>query len=210
MYIQLVGTLVSTSIYFSTSWWLLTSVENICQPKLLPKGSPWTCPGDDVFYNASIIWGVIGPLRMFTKYGIYPEMNWFFLAGLLAPVPVWLLSRKYPEKKWIKMINMPIIFGATMSMPPARAVNYITWGAVGIFFNFYVFRKFKGWWARHNYILSAALDAGVAFMAILLYFTLQSKDIIGPSWWGLDNDDHCPLATCPTAPGVVADGCPVF
>lgn len=104
---------------------------------------------------------------------------------------------------------MPIILGATGNMPPARAVNYITWGAVGIFFNVFVYRKYKAWWARHNYILSAALDAGVAFMAVLLYFTLQNKDIFGPNWWGLSSDDHCPLATCPTAPGVVAEGCPV-
>lgn len=208
--VQLVGTVVSSSVYFATAWWLLTTVENICDPKLLPDGSPWTCPGDDVFYNASIIWGVVGPFRMFTKHGIYPEMNWFFLIGLLAPVPVWLLSRQFPKQKWIKLINMPIILGATMAMPPARAVNYIAWGAVGIFFNFYVYRKYKAWWARHNYILSAALDAGVAFLAILLYFTLQSKDIFGANWWGLDTDDHCPLATCPTAKGVVVDGCPAI
>lgn len=147
---------------------------------------------------------------MFTKYGVYGQMNWFFLVGLLAPLPVWLLSLKFPEKKWITLINMPIIIGATGGMPPARSVNYITWGIVGIFFNFYVYKKFKGWWARHNYILSAALDAGVAFMGIVIYFTLQSKDIFGPDWWGLGSDDHCTLAKCPTAPGVVAKGCPVL
>ncbi|KAF3453286.1 hypothetical protein FNV43_RR03726 [Rhamnella rubrinervis] len=208
--VQLVGTVVASSAYFGTSWWLLTTVENICDPSMLPEGSPWTCPGDDVFYNASIIWGVVGPLRMFTKHGVYPEINWFFLVGFLAPFPVWYFSRKFPNQKWIRLINMPIILGATGNMPPARAVNYITWGAVGIFFNFFVFRKYKAWWARHNYILSAALDAGVAFMAILLYFTLQDKEIIGPNWWGLSSDDHCPLATCPTAPGVVAEGCPLL
>ncbi|XP_056159973.1 oligopeptide transporter 1-like [Syzygium oleosum] len=207
---QLVGTVLASSVYFGTAWWLLTSVEHICDPSLLPEGSPWTCPGDDVFYNASIIWGVIGPLRMFAKYGIYPEMNWFFLIGFLAPVPVWYLSRKFPNQKWIPYVNMPIILGATQSMPPARAVHYLTWGAVGIFFNFYIYKRFKGWWARYNYVLSAALDAGVAFMGVLLYFTLQSYDISGPEWWGLMNDDHCPLATCPTAPGVVSEGCPVI
>lgn len=208
--VQLVGTVISSSVYFGTAWWLLTTIPNICDVDLLPEGSPWTCPGDDVFYNASIIWGVVGPLRMFTKYGVYGQMNWFFLVGLLAPLPVWLLSLKFPEKKWITLINMPIIIGATGGMPPARSVNYITWGIVGIFFNFYVYKKFKGWWARHNYILSAALDAGVAFMGIVIYFTLQSKDIFGPDWWGLGSDDHCTLAKCPTAPGVVAKGCPVL
>ncbi|XP_021818053.1 oligopeptide transporter 1-like [Prunus avium] len=209
-FVQLAGTLAATSAYFATSWWLLTTVENICNPAKLPEGSPWTCPGDDVFYNASIIWGVIGPLRMFTSKGIYPELNWFFLIGLLSPIPGWLLHKKFPNKKWIRHINMPVILGSTSMMPPAKAVNYSSWFAVGIFFNFFVYRRYKEWWARHNYILSAALDAGVAFTAVILYFALQSKNIMGPKWWGLDQDDHCPLAKCPTAPGIVTKGCPVF
>ncbi|XP_024156239.1 oligopeptide transporter 1 [Rosa chinensis] len=208
--VQLAGTLIASSVQFATSWWLLHSIENICDVSKLPDGSPWTCPDDDVFYNASIIWGVVGPLRMFANKGIYPELNWFFLLGLLAPVPVWFFSKKFPNQKWIRLINMPIIIGAAQGIPPAGPVHYITYGAVAIFFNFYVYSKFKGWWARHNYILSAALDAGVAFAGVLLYFALQSKDIIGPNWWGLDNNDHCPLARCPTAPGVVAKGCPVL
>ncbi|KAF5730458.1 oligopeptide transporter 1-like [Tripterygium wilfordii] len=208
--VQLVGTIASSSVYFGTAWWLLSSVKHICDPSQLPEGSPWTCPGDDVFYNASIIWGVVGPLRMFANLGFYPQMNWFFLVGLLAPVPVWWLSRKFPEKRWIRLIHMPIILGATGGMPPARAVHYIMWGAVGIIFNFYIYRKYKGWWAKHNYILSAALDAGVGFMGVALYVTLQSKDIFGPGWWGLEASDHCPLASCPTAPGIKVKGCPVF
>ncbi|KAI8557437.1 hypothetical protein RHMOL_Rhmol04G0011000 [Rhododendron molle] len=207
---QLVGTVVASSVYFSTAWWLLTSVEHICDPSLLPDGSPWTCPGDEVFYNASIIWGVVGPLRMFTKYGNYGSMNWFFLIGFLAPFPVWLLSQKFPEKKWIRLIHFPILLGATSAMPPARAVSYISWGAVGILFNVYIYRKHKLWWGRHTYILSAAMDAGLAFMGVIIFFALQSKDIIGPEWWGLDVDDHCPLAKCPTAPGIQVKGCPVF
>ncbi|XP_022848367.1 oligopeptide transporter 1-like [Olea europaea var. sylvestris] len=205
---QLVGTIVSSSVYFGTAWWLLTTVKHICDPALLPEGSPWTCPGDDVFYNASIIWGVIGPMRMFNR-GVYPELNWFFLFGMLAPIPAYLLTCKYPEKKWIRLINVPLILGATMSMPPARSVNYLMWGAAGIFFNIYIYRKYKQWWARHAYILAAALNAGIAFMGVLLYFALQSKDISGPAWWGLSADDHCPLATCPTAPGIEVEGCPV-
>ncbi|XP_019460501.1 PREDICTED: oligopeptide transporter 1-like [Lupinus angustifolius] len=207
---QLVGTLVASSVYFGTAWWLLASIKNICDETLLPEGSPWTCPSDVVFYNASIIWGVVGPKRMFTKDGSYPELNWFFLFGLLAPFIVWLLLRKFPNQRWIEAINIPIILTGAGGIPPIRSVNYIMWGVVGIFFNFYVYRKFKVWWARHTYILSAGLDAGIAFTGILLYFALQNYDVYGPQWWGLDADDHCPLAKCPTAPGVVARGCPVL
>ncbi|KAK9065238.1 hypothetical protein SSX86_016621 [Deinandra increscens subsp. villosa] len=208
--VQLVGTMIASTIYFATSWWLLTTVKSICDPTNLPVGSPWTCPGDDVFYNASIIWGLVGPQRMFGNLGLYSKMNYFFLFGILAPVPFWLLSRKYPEWKWVRLVNIPILINCPG--PPARAVNYNMWFAVGMFFNFVVYKRFKSWWARHNYILSAGLDAGVAFMAILCYLVLQNRNINGPEWWGLEVDDHCPLAKCPSIAvpggGVDIPGCP--
>ncbi|XP_043692523.1 oligopeptide transporter 1-like isoform X3 [Telopea speciosissima] len=207
--VQMVGTLINNMVTFGTAWWLLTTVENICDVTQLPKGSPWTCPGDNVFYSASIIWGVVGPLRMFGKLGVYAKLNWFFLVGLISPVPIWWLSRKFPQHKWIKLIHMPLIFYNASAFPEVKAVNYWTWGVVGIFFNVYVYRRYKGWWARHNYVLSAALDAGVAFLALLVYFSLQMNDIFGPDWWGADEGDHCILANCPTDPSILVDGCPV-
>ncbi|EPS60835.1 hypothetical protein M569_13965 [Genlisea aurea] len=208
--VQLVGTVVSSGVYFGTAWWLLTTVPNICDKSNLQNGSPWTCPYDDVFYNASIIWGVAGPLRMFGKLGLYPGMNYFFLFGLVAPIPVWYMARKYPEKKWIALINVPIVISGAGAMPSAKTVNYLCWFAIGIFFNVYVYRRFKGWWARHNYVMSAGLDAGVAFFATLCYFSVQMHGVEGPQWWGLDQGDHCPLANCPTLPGIQVAGCPVF
>ncbi|CAN1753501.1 Oligopeptide transporter 1 [Linum perenne] len=196
---QLVGTLVGSTVHFATAWWILSSVPHVCDIDNLPEGSPWTCPGSDVFYSASIIWGVVSPRRMFGDLGIYKEQYWFFLVGALAP---------FPEKRWIKLIHMPVILGASSSMPPARAVHYWTWAAVGVFFNYFVYNRHKGWWAKHAYILSAAMDAGVAFMGILLFFALNTYDVYGPEWWGLEASDHCTLAKCPTAPGVVVKGCP--
>ncbi|CAO2202324.1 unnamed protein product [Urochloa humidicola] len=210
--VQLVGTVLASSVYFGTSWWLLESVPNICDPSKLPEGSPWTCPGDDVFFNASIIWGVVGPLRMFGKLGLYAKMNYFFLAGALAPVPFWAAARAFPDSPWapwLRLVNAPVLLGATGMMPPARSVNYLMWGAVGLAFNHVVYRRWKAWWARHNYVLSAGLDAGVAFMGIVSYAVLQSRGVNGVDWWGLQVDDHCALARCPTAPGVRAPGCPV-
>ncbi|KAJ6801586.1 oligopeptide transporter 1-like [Iris pallida] len=207
--VQLIGTIIAACVTYGTSWWLLESIDHICDPEKLPKGSPWTCPGDNIFYSASIIWGVVAPLRMFGSLGLYSKMNYFFLIGLLSPVPVWFLSRAFPKKRWIKLINMPVILGGAGSLMPAKTVNYNMWFAVGLFFNFVVYRRYKGWWARYNYVLSAALDAGVAFMAVLTYFALQMQDLNGINWWGVDT--HCPLAYCPAdaTPGVEYYNCPI-
>ncbi|TYH85246.1 hypothetical protein E1A91_D02G237100v1 [Gossypium mustelinum] len=205
--VQFIGTILAGTINIAVAWWLLNSIENICQDDLLPADSPWTCPGDRVFFDASVIWGLVGPKRIFGSLGNYPAMNWFFLGGALGPVIVWLLHKTFPKQSWIPLINLPVLLGATGMMPPATPLNYNAWILVGTIFNFFVFRYRKKWWQRYNYILSAALDAGVAFMAILLYFSvgMENRSV---TWWGTEGE-HCKLATCPTAKGIMVDGCPV-
>ncbi|RZC69630.1 hypothetical protein C5167_032751 [Papaver somniferum] len=205
---QVVGTLIAALVYLGTAWWLMDTIPNICDTNLLPSNSPWTCPGDHVFYDASVIWGLIGPRRIFGDLGTYAAINWFFLIGAVAPLLVWFAHKAFPEKRWISLINMPILIGATGNMPPATAVNYISWIVVGFLSGFVVFRYRQNWWRRHNYVLSGALDAGLAFMGVLLYLCLGMEEI-SLTWWG-SNLDGCPLASCPTAKGIVVQGCPVF
>ncbi|XP_024969655.1 oligopeptide transporter 4-like [Cynara cardunculus var. scolymus] len=205
--VQFIGTIIAGTINISVAWWLLSTVENICQDQLLAPDSPWTCPSDRVFYDASVIWGLIGPKRIFGSLGPYSALNWFFLGGFLGPLLVYLLHKLFPNQKWIKLINLPVILGSSGYMPPATSVNFNSWAFVGMVFNFFVLRYRKRWWQRYNYVLSAALDAGLAFMGILVYFSLSMSDI-GISWWGTDGE-HCGLADCPTAEGVVVDGCPI-
>ncbi|PRQ20926.1 putative oligopeptide transporter, OPT superfamily [Rosa chinensis] len=177
--VQCIGTVIAGTVNIGVAWWLLTTVENICQESLLPPDSPWTC-------------------RIFGSLGYYSALNWFFLFGAIGPLIVWLLHKAFPSQKWIALINLPVLLGATAVMPPASTVNFNCWIIVGLVFSYYVFRYRKTWWQRYNYVLSAALDAGVAFMAVLVYLSMNGKGI---SWWGTDGE-HCELATCPTAEGL--------
>ncbi|CAM6099874.1 unnamed protein product [Calypogeia fissa] len=197
---QVVGTVVSAVASLVTAWWMLGTIQNICLVDLLPPNSPWTCPGDRVFFDASVIWGLVGPKRIFGTDGIYKLINWWFLGGALAPVPVWVATKIWPNQRWLYLVNMPILIGATGNMPPATSINYITWILVGFIFNFLIFRRRKAWWSRYNYLLSAGLDGGLAFMGVALYFMLQYESI-NINWWGV-NLDNCPLASCPTQPGL--------
>lgn len=205
---KIIGTIIAGTVNISVAWWLLNTVDDICHN----PNSPWTCPNDHVFFDASVIWGLVGPKRIFGALGDYSALNWFFLGGVVGPFIVWLSHKAFPNQSWIPLINLPVLLGATASMPPATPLNYNSWILVGTIFNFFIFRYRKKWWQRYNYILSAALDAGVAFMAVLLYFSLgiENKNL---HWWGSGPDidtEHCKLATCPTAKGLFVEGCPAF
>jgi hypothetical protein len=103
-----------------------------------------------------VIWGLIGPERLFGTHGLYRNLVWLFLAGAVLPVPVWLLSRAFPERKWIALVNVPVISYGFAGMPPATPTNIATWLVTGTIFNYFVFRYRKGWWQKYNYVLSAA------------------------------------------------------
>ncbi|KAI8524901.1 hypothetical protein RHMOL_Rhmol13G0185400 [Rhododendron molle] len=205
---QLVGTLVAGTVNLAVSWWMLGNIENICDIESQHPDSPWTCPKFRVTFDASVIWGLIGPARLFGPGGLYRNLVWLFLIGAVLPVPVWILSKIFPEKKWIPLINIPVISYGFAGMPPATPTNIASWLITGMIFNYFVFKYRKGWWQKYNYVLSAALDAGTAFMGVLLFFALQNEGR-NLKWWGTELD-HCPLATCPIAPGIVVEGCPVF
>ncbi|CAM8905194.1 unnamed protein product [Rhodiola kirilowii] len=205
---QLVGTLVAGVVNLAVSWWMLENIENICDMELLPANSPWQCPKFQVTFDMSVIWGLIGPRRLFGPGGMYRNLVWLFLIGAVLPVPIWVLSKIFPEKKWIPLINIPVISYGFAGMPPATPTNIASWLVTGTIFNFFVFRLRKGWWQKYNYVLSAALDAGTAFMGVLLFFILQNAGH-ELNWWG-NEVDHCPLASCPTAPGIIVKGCPIY
>ncbi|CAJ1936178.1 unnamed protein product [Sphenostylis stenocarpa] len=115
----------------------------------------------------------VGPRRIFGSQGNYQPLNWFFLGGAIGPILVGLLHKTFPKQSWIPLINLPVLLGAAVMMAPTTALNYIAWIVIRTIFNFLVFRFRKKCWQRYNYVLSAALYAGVAFMAVLLCFTLE-------------------------------------
>ncbi|KAF3951036.1 hypothetical protein CMV_023276 [Castanea mollissima] len=186
---QVLGTIIAAFAHLGTAWWLMDNIPNICDRALLAAGSPWTCPSDHVFYDASVIWGLIGPQRIFGDLGYYSGINWFFLVGALAPVLVWLAHKASPDRQWIRLITIPVLLGAIIKMPPATAVNYTSWILIGFASGFIAYRYYRNLWSRYNYVLSGALDAGLVFMGVLLYLFLGMENV-SLSWWGSDSDVH--------------------
>ncbi|KAJ3672670.1 hypothetical protein LUZ60_007391 [Juncus effusus] len=198
---QLIGTFSGATMSFLVTWWMFTSIKNICHPELLLVGSPWTCPDVNMDSSINTMYGLIGPSRVFYPHGIYSSVFLFFWVGAIAPVPLWLLSKAYPQKLWLRKINFPIIFTAGAYIPPTTAMHYWMWFFIGIFFSHYVYKNHKVWWAKYVYILSIGLDTGVTVMVLVASVTVNMADIYGVKWWGLALDDHCLLSSCPMAPG---------
>lgn len=182
----------------------METIPDICETT--SSQSIWTCHTDRVFYDASIMGRPIGPRHTFGDEGVYGSINWFFLGDAIAPLLLWFARKAFPSKQWIKFINMTILIGVVGMMPQATAVNYTTWIIVGFLSGYVAYRCRPDLGKRYNYILSGALDAGLAFMGVLLYVCLGMENSL--DWWGNDLDG-CPYASCPTVKEVVVEGCPL-
>ncbi|KZO94991.1 oligopeptide transporter [Calocera viscosa TUFC12733] len=180
---QVVATLLSTIVQVGVKALLFNIVPDICQPT---QAHNLTCPKNSVFFTASVLWGLIGPARQFGPISPYYPMVWSAcLFGALAPVPFWLLARRYPKSIW-KSVNIPVILIAPTLIPPATGINYSSWFVVGFIFQYVIRRRFFQWWTKYNYILSSALDSGTVISVILIFFILQfpRNGTIQLEWWG--------------------------
>jgi len=183
---QVVATVIAGTVQLGVQAWMFTNIPMMCDPD---QKDGFICPSTEVFGTASIIWGVIGPARQFSKGQVYYALTIFFLVGFICPVITYAFSLKFPNS-WLRYLNFPVIFSGTGSIPPASAVNYVPWGIVGFIFQYVIRRRHFSWWTKYNYVLSAALDSGVAVAAVLIFFILQypKNGDIGidtvQSWWG--------------------------
>jgi OPT oligopeptide transporter protein len=54
---------------------------------------------------------------MFSKAGIYGNVQYFWIAGALTPVLFWFMAKKWP-RSGARYLHAPIIFGGTGMIPP--------------------------------------------------------------------------------------------
>ncbi|KAK3939466.1 sexual differentiation process protein 3 [Diplogelasinospora grovesii] len=177
---QLVASIWSAIVQIAVMNWALVSIPDVCTDGQVNQ---FKCPNAKVFYTASIIWGAIGPRRMFSGDALYSSLQWFWLVGAVAPILTWFLARRYPRSLW-RYVNMPLVFGGSGWLPPATVFIYYCWGTVGTAFNFFIKRRRTGWWLQYNYVTSAALDCGLIVSTLVIFFALYLSGTTAPAWFG--------------------------
>lgn len=183
---QIVAAIIAGTVQLGVQAWMFGNIPDICT---IDQKDKFVCANTSVFGTASVVWGLIGPARHFSKGQIYFALVFLFPVGAICPVLHWLVTKRYPRSV-LNYINFPLIFTGVGLIPPATSANFVPWAIVGFIFQYIIRRKHFSWWTKYNYVLSAALDAGTAVGVILVYFCLQYPmgGTIGENsvqqWWG--------------------------
>lgn len=179
---QVVATTFSCFIQIIVLNLSLTHIPNVCEPD---QPDHFTCPGGRVFFAASVIWGLIGPDRMFSPGKIYSGLFIFFIVGAIVPVCIYFYVKRYPKSP-ARFLMAPLIFGGAGAIPPATPLNYLSWGIVGFVFQFWIKKRHFKWWSRLNFLTSSGLDLGLALGTLFIFFAFTMQEIQAPRWWGND------------------------
>ncbi|KAI1112781.1 OPT oligopeptide transporter protein-domain-containing protein [Nemania sp. NC0429] len=181
--VQMVATTISSITQIIVLNWMFRNVPGICTPSAI---NGFTCPIARVHFNGSILWGVVGPAEFFGPSATYRPLVWCFLIGAVAPLPLWLYGRGR-RNTIVRKINLPVLFGSLSWIPPATGLNFSVWAVVCYVFNHVLKNRAAAWWAKYTMTLSAALDSGLAFGIVVVFFGFVYPGWMdGFSWWGTE------------------------
>ena len=114
----------------------------------------------------------------------YYSMIWFFLIGIVLPIPFYYLARRYPRSFW-RYVNIPVILNSPGAVPPLSGITFMSSLIVGFIFQWFIRRFRFRWWLRYNYLLSTGLDGGTIIGLIVIFFSVQlPKGGFTVKWWG--------------------------
>lgn len=179
---QTVATIASTFVSISIVNWQITGVEGLCS---VDQPQKFTCPGSNTFFTAAVLWGTIGPKRVFGIGALYSNVLWSFLIGVFLPLPVYLYVRKHP-RSWVRYVHIPAILYGMIGGSPYNLSFLTPVLYVAIFFNYFIRRRFLAWWSKYAYILTTAFSVGIAISAIIQFIVNDQSPTGLPEWWGND------------------------
>jgi len=177
---QMIATVVSSLVCTGVLNFQMNQIEGVCTST---QKDHYTCPSINIFFTAAVLWGTIGPKKVFGKGGQYKVLLVGFPIGFILPFFVYWAQRKFTKQTWLRQIHVVAMLYGALLWAPYNA-SYI-WPAVpiGWFSMVYMKKRYLGLWSKYNYVLSASFSSAIACAAIIIFFALQWTEI-SLNWWG--------------------------
>jgi OPT family small oligopeptide transporter len=142
---QMIATLISTFVCVGVLNFQMTGIEGVCTPQAKFR---LTCPGVNTFFTASVLWGTVGPKKVWGAGGQYTETLVGFPLGAAVVLIFYYAGNWFPRQTWIRSIHpVAIMYGGIIWAP--YNMSYV-WPAVPIAWFSWVYLKgrFLGFWSK--------------------------------------------------------------
>ncbi|CAK7274008.1 hypothetical protein SEPCBS119000_005949 [Sporothrix epigloea] len=205
---QLICTIVSSFVCTAVLNFQMNKIANVCTPEAADK---MTCPGINTFFTAAVMWGTIGPKRVFGKGGQYTVLLVGFPIGVIVPIIFWYLQKKIRDQdeartvdadgnvisnsdgevatnkaklvQWVRQIHPIVILNGGLYLTPYN-ISYL-WPMIPFAYisRIWVRSRYLAFWSRYNYVLSASLSTAMALAGLIIFFAIDYQNI-SINWWG--------------------------
>lgn len=176
---QVYSTCLAGIVALGVNHWALDNVENVCE---MGQKDRFTCPFTHSYFMSTVIWGVVGPRRLFGTEGPYRAVAYAMPFGAVLPVAIYFLIKRWPKSFW-RNINVPILMAGPLGWAPYNWSYMQGTVVLALVFNFFIKRRYLGWWERYAYILTSSFTAAIGVSGLVMFFMLQSPGV-ELNWWG--------------------------
>ncbi|KAF4543396.1 Oligopeptide transporter [Lasiodiplodia theobromae] len=180
---QVFGSFLGIPVNYAVVRWVLDTKFDYLTGKLEDPSHQWTAQSLTSNLTMGVQYVLIGPRRLFEQH-IYRVLPYGFLVGVLAPCIIYGLHRAFPRLRF-NLWNTTIFFSTMAHFYGNISTGYTSSFLGGFVVMFWAYRRRYDLWARWNYILAAAFDAGFNFNMLLIFlFFGAGKIVTMPYWWG--------------------------
>ncbi|CZS81346.1 unnamed protein product [Fusarium graminearum] len=189
---QTVATIVSAVVCTGVMNFQIRNIPGICESGQKDR---FTCPGVESYFTAAVLFGSLAPQRVFGQGGMYTALLAAFPVGLAFPVLYYYATRNLPKTHFLTKLHPVVLFsGGHIWSPynlayvwPAVIPGWISWVIVR--------KRYLAFWAKYNYVLSAAWQTGIALSAVVIFFAVSYHGA-SVNWIGNHADSGCEANAC--------------
>ncbi|KAF9137761.1 hypothetical protein BGX30_009926 [Mortierella sp. GBA39] len=113
---QLWGTVIGGMFNYVTMTLIINAKREYLDGTTNDPNGLWTGLGAQIMWGSALIYGALGPHRMFSPKGNYHSIYWGFFIGTIIPIIQWELSKKFPKIKW-SLFNITVFAGGMSAFP---------------------------------------------------------------------------------------------
>ncbi|KAL4874660.1 OPT oligopeptide transporter protein-domain-containing protein [Aspergillus karnatakaensis] len=189
---QVVAAIISAFVATGVMNFQITQIEGICEATQKDR---FTCPGTNTYFTAAVLFGSLGAKKVFGSGGLYTALLAAFPIGLVFPVVIFLVQKRVPRSHWFARFHPVMFFNGGVRWSPYN-IAYLypalfpAWVSMK-----YLRKRYLSFWAKYNYVVSAAFDAAIAIAGLVIFFAVSYHGF-GIEWWGNEADTGCEREAC--------------
>jgi OPT family small oligopeptide transporter len=141
---QMVPALVSSFVCVAVVQYQIR-LEGICTAEAPFK---FTCPNISSYFTSAVLWGTVGPKRLWGVGGLYAPTLVGFPVGVVAVLIVYFLQKKFPKSSALRALHPVVIMTGGYTYSPYNLSH--VWPAVPVawFSWIYIKKRFLGLWSK--------------------------------------------------------------